>query len=288
MSSDATYQNPLTARYASPEMGAAFSDQTKFSTWRSLWIALAEAERDLGLPVTDEQVEELRRHRDHINYDVARKREREVRHDVMAHVYAYGEQCPTARPIIHLGATSAFVQDNTELVQIREGLRIVRKKLVNLIADLKVFALDRRSLPTLGFTHFQPAQLTTVGKRASLWLQDLVTDYQDLVYHQETLRFRGVKGATGTQASFLDLFEGDHGKVIDLDRMVTEKMGFGGAVTITGQTYSRKVDSQIGDLLSRIAQTAHNFGNDLRLLQNLKEIEEPFEKGQIGVFSDGL
>ena len=282
MSSDATYQNPLTVRYASPEMGAAFSDQTKFSTWRSLWIALAEAERDLGLPVTDEQVEELRRHRDHINYDVARKREREVRHDVMAHVYAYGEQCPTARPIIHLGATSAFVQDNTELVQIREGLRIVRKKLVNLIADLKVFALDRRSLPTLGFTHFQPAQLTTVGKRASLWLQDLVTDYQDLVYHQETLRFRGVKGATGTQASFLDLFEGDHGKVIDLDRMVTEKMGFGGAVTITGQTYSRKVDSQIGDLLSRIAQTAHKFGNDLRLLQNLKEIEEPFEKGQIG------
>jgi len=282
MSTYDTYQNPLTARYASPEMGVAFSDQTKFSTWRSLWIALAEAERELGLPVTGAQVEELRAHRDDINYELARKREREVRHDVMAHVYAYGEQCPTARPIIHLGATSAFVQDNTELVQIRAGLRIVRKKLVNLIADLRAFALEQRSLPTLGFTHFQPAQLTTVGKRATLWLQDVVMDYQDLVYHLDSLRFRGVKGTTGTQASFLELFEGDHAKVTELDRLVTEKMGFGSAVTITGQTYSRKVDSQIGDVLSRIAQTAHKFGNDLRLLQNLKEVEEPFEKGQIG------
>ncbi len=282
MSSDTRYQNPLTERYASPEMSATFSDQTKFSTWRSLWIALAEAERDLGLPITDEQIDELRRHKEDIDYEIARKREREVRHDVMAHVYAYGEQCPTARPIIHLGATSAYVQDNTELLQIREGIRIVRKKLVNLIADLRAFALEQRSLPTLGFTHFQPAQLTTVGKRASLWLQDVVMDYQDLVYHLETLRFRGVKGTTGTQASFLDLFDGDHDRVKRLDQLVTEKMGFGAAATITGQTYSRKVDAQIGDLLSRIAQTAHKFGNDLRLLQNLKEVEEPFEKGQIG------
>lgn len=276
------YDNPLTARYASPEMSAAFSDATKFSTWRALWVALAESEQELGLPIDDEQLDEMRGFQTDINYEVARDREREVRHDVMAHVYAYGEQCPKAKPIIHLGATSAYVQDNTELVQIREGLRILRRKLVNLCGDLKVFAVKNKSLPTLGFTHFQPAQLTTVGKRACLWLQDVVLDYQDLAYYMETFRFRGAKGTTGTQASFLELFEGQHDKVQALDRLVTEKMGFDESFAVTGQTYSRKVDVQIGDLLSRVAQTAHKFGNDLRLLQNLKEVEEPFESGQIG------
>ena len=276
------YMNPLVARYASSEMSAVFSDDKKFTTWRSLWIALAEAEQALGLPITDVQVDELRKFRDNINYDVARQREGEVRHDVMAHVYAYGQQCPNAQGIIHLGATSAYVQDNTELIQIRDALYIVRAKLVSTIADLKQFALEYRNLPTLGFTHFQPAQLTTVGKRAALWLQDLVMDFHDLDYHLSGLRFRGVKGTTGTQASFLELFEGDSQKVQALDDMVTEKAGFEGRFAVTGQTYSRKVDSQIGDLLSRIGQTAHKFGNDLRLLQNLKEVEEPFEKEQIG------
>lgn len=279
---DLHYENPLVARYASAEMSAIFSNRKKFTTWRALWIALAEAEQALGLPVSDAQLAELRRFRDDVNYDVAQKREREVRHDVMAHVYAYGVQCPMARPIIHLGATSAYVQDNAELIQIRDALQIVRGKLINLMSDLKVFALKHRDLPTLGFTHFQPAQLTTVGKRAALWLQDVVMDFHDLDYHLNALRFRGVKGTTGTQASFMELFEGDSEKVRALDRMVTEKMGFAGHFLVTGQTYTRKVDAQVGDVLSRIAQTAHKFGNDLRLLQNLKEVEEPFEKDQIG------
>jgi len=279
---DLQYQNPLTSRYASPEMSEAFSDRRKFSTWRSLWIALAEAERELGLPITDEQLEEMRRSRENINYEVAAAREREVRHDVMAHVYAFGQQCPGARPIIHLGATSAFVQDNTELIQIREGLHILRRKLVSLLADLRAFAMEHRALPTLGFTHFQPAQLTTVGKRTTLWMQDLLLDLQDLEYHLSTLRFRGAKGTTGTQASFLELFEGDHGKVQELDRLVSQKLGFDRSFAVTGQTYTRKVDSQVSDLLSRAAQSSHKFANDLRLLQSLKEVEEPFEKAQIG------
>lgn len=279
---DLHYENPLVVRYASADMSAVFSNRKKFTTWRALWVALAEAEQALGLPIRDAQIDELRRFRDDINYDVAQKREREVRHDVMAHVFAYGQQCPNARPIIHLGATSAYVQDNTELIQIRDALQVVRAKLINLIADLKAFALAHKDLPTLGFTHFQPAQLTTVGKRATLWLQDVVMDLQDLDHHLDTLRFRGVKGTTGTQASFLELFEGDSEKVQTLDHMVTEKMGFAKRFAVTGQTYTRKVDAQVGDLLSRVAQTAHKFGNDLRLLQNLKEIEEPFETGQIG------
>ena len=281
-SNDTRYENPLTARYASPEMAGVFSNRKKFTTWRRLWIALAEAEQELGLPISAAQVEEMRRFQDEINYDVANQREREVRHDVMAHVYAYGVQCPQARPIIHLGATSAFVQDNTEVVQIRDALRIVRAKLVTLMADLKVFALQNRDLPTLGFTHFQPAQLTTVGKRAALWLQDVLMDFVDLEHHLAALRFRGAKGTTGTQASFLELFDGRSDQVQALDGRVTEKMGFEAAFPVTGQTYTRKVDSQIGDVLSRIAQSAHKFANDLRLLQNLKEIEEPFGKSQIG------
>ena len=282
MGQDERYENPLVARYASSEMSAVFSNRKKFTTWRKLWIALAEAEQALALPITDAQLAELRQFQDDVNYEVAQQREREVRHDVMAHVYAYGQQCPNARPIIHLGATSAYVQDNTELIQILEALMIVRTQLVSLMADLKVFALEYRELPTLGFTHFQPAQLTTVGKRATLWLQDVVIDFNDLEHHLSSLRFRGVKGTTGTQASFLELFDGDSKKVQALDQMVTKKMGFKTQFAVTGQTYSRKIDSQIGDLLSRIAQTAHKFGNDLRLLQNMKEVEEPFEKEQIG------
>ncbi|MDP6037638.1 MAG: adenylosuccinate lyase [Candidatus Latescibacteria bacterium] len=282
MGQDEQYENPLVARYASAEMSAVFSNKKKFTTWRKLWIALAESEQALGLPITDAQLDELRQFQDDVNYDVAQQREREVRHDVMAHVYAYGQQCPNAQPIIHLGATSAYVQDNTELIQIVDALEIVRAKLVSTMADLKVFALEYRELPTLGFTHFQPAQLTTVGKRAALWLQDVMIDFNDLEHHLSSMRFRGVKGTTGTQASFLELFEGDSDKVQALDQMVSEKMGFMARFAVTGQTYSRKIDSQIGDLLSRIAQTAHKFGNDLRLLQNLKEVEEPFEKEQIG------
>ncbi len=279
---DMQYENPLVARYASAQMSEVFSNRKKFTTWRTLWIALSESEQALGLPISNAQLDEMRGFKDQINYDVAQKREREVRHDVMAHVYAYGVQCPLAKPIIHLGATSAYVQDNTELIQIRDALLLVRSKLLSLMADIKTFALKYKDLPTLGFTHFQPAQLTTVGKRATLWLQDVLMDFHDLEYHLKTLRFRGVKGTTGTQASFLELFEGDAEKVQALDRMVTEKMGFSGRFLVTGQTYTRKVDSQVGDLLSRVAQTAHKFGNDLRLLQNLKEVEEPFETSQIG------
>ena len=280
--SELSFENPLAERYASKKMAEIFSKKRKFATWRRLWIALAEAQQALGLPIADSQLDELRRFVDDLNLDVAQAREREIRHDVMAQIYAYGVQCPKAKPIIHLGATSEYVRDNTELIQIRSALQIVRGNLLNLIADLKSFAMDYRDLPTLGFTHLQPAQLTTVGKRASLWLQDAILDYRDLCHHLAALRFRGVKGTTGTQASFLELFEGDSAKVESLDRRVAEKMGFEATYPVTGQTYPRKVDSQVGDLLSRIAQSAHKFGSDLRLLQFLKEIEEPFEKDQVG------
>ena len=282
MNEETQYDNPLVDRYASKEMSEVFSPRTKFTTWRSLWITLAESQQELGLPITDEQLDEMRQHRDRINYDVAGAKEQEIRHDVMAHIHAFGVQCPAARPIIHLGATSAFVGDNTELIQIRLGLRLVRRKLLSLMADLKRFSLEHRNLATLGFTHFQPAQVTTVGKRASLWLQDLMLDFSDLEYLLAGLRFRGAKGTTGTQASFLKLFDGDGEKVVELDRLVAQKMGFSNSYMVTGQTYTRKIDSQVGDLLSRIAQSAHKFGNDLRLLQNMKEIEEPFETSQVG------
>ena len=276
------YQSPLSERYASKEMQYIFSPDKKFRTWRRLWIALAEAEQELGLPITDEQIAELKEHQDDINYDVAKAREREVRHDVMSHVYAYGVQCPKAKGIIHLGATSCYVGDNTDLILMTEALKLVKKKLVNVMAKLADFAEEYKSLPTLGFTHFQPAQPTTVGKRATLWLMDLKLDYDDLCYVLSTMCLRGAKGTTGTQASFLELFEGDHEKVKALDRRVAEKMGFAASYPVSGQTYSRKVDSRVLNVLAGIAQSAHKFSNDVRLLQHLKEIEEPFEKSQIG------
>ena len=276
------YQSPLSERYASKEMQYIFSPDKKFRTWRRLWIALAEAEQELGLPITDEQIAELKEHQDDINYDVAKAREREVRHDVMSHVYAYGVQCPKAKGIIHLGATSCYVGDNTDLILMTEALELVKKKLVNVMAKLADFAEEYKSLPTLGFTHFQPAQPTTVGKRATLWLMDLKLDYDDLCYVLSTMCLRGAKGTTGTQASFLELFEGDHEKVKALDRRVAEKMGFAASYPVSGQTYSRKVDSRVLNVLAGIAQSAHKFSNDVRLLQHLKEIEEPFEKSQIG------
>ncbi len=275
------YRNPLVERYCSPEMSHIFSNDYKFVTWRKLWIALARAERKLGLPISEAQIAELEAQRDHINYEVARQREKETRHDVMSHVHAYGVLCPNAKGIIHLGATSAYVGDNTDLIQIRAGLDLVAHRLRAVIRALAQFATTYAQLPTLGFTHFQPAQLTTVGKRACLWLQDLVMDYHDLVYRRQSLRFRGVKGTTGTQASFLELFDGDHDKVAELDRLVTESMGFEKNY-ITGQTYPRKVDAQVTAVLSGIAQSASKFAHDLRLLANLKEIEEPFEAQQIG------
>ena len=276
------WHSPLSSRYASAAMRANFSDRRRFTTWRALWIALAEAERDLGLAIDAEQIAELRAHADDLNLDVAARYERELRHDVMAQIHAWGEQCPRARPIIHLGATSCFVTDNTDLLALREGLRLVRRQLVSLIAVLRDFALAHRALPTLGFTHFQPAQATTVGKRATLWLQDLVGDLADLDHAESVLRFRGVKGTTGTQASFLALFDGDHDKVRELDRRVTAKMGFERAFGVTGQTYPRKLDFRVCQVLSSIAQSAHKFATDLRLLANLRELEEPFEKAQIG------
>lgn len=276
------YVNPLVERYGSKEMLFNFSPDKKFGTWRKLWIALAECEKELGLNITDEQIEEMKKYADNINYDVAKQREKEVRHDVMAHVFAFGEQATSAKPIIHLGATSAFVGDNTDLIQIKDGLEILKKKLVNVIDSLAKFALEYKDMPTLGFTHFQPAQLTTVGKRATLWLQSLVLDFEELEFKIDTLRFRGVKGTTGTQASYAELFNHDFSKVKKLDEMVAEKLGFDKRFMVTGQTYDRKVDAQVLNLLSDIAQSAHKFTNDLRLLQNLKEIEEPFEKNQIG------
>jgi adenylosuccinate lyase len=282
MTDHQTYENPLGSRYASREMLYNFSAEKKFRTWRRLWVALAEAEQELGLPITTAQIEALRTYQDEINYEVAEARERQVRHDVMAHIYAYGEQCPDARGIIHLGATSAYVTDNTDLLQIRDGLQVLGAKLHQLIADLAAFAARHKDVVTLGYTHFQPAQLTTVGKRACLWLQDLVMDYEALEHLAAGLKFRGVKGTTGTQASFLELFEGDHAKVKRLDALVTERMGFRDAFPVTGQTYPRKQDSQVIHLLSEIAASAHKFSSDVRLLQSLGEMEEPFETDQVG------
>lgn len=276
------YVSPLSGRYASKEMQYIFSPDNKFRTWRKLWIALAETEQELGLSITDEQIAELRAHADDINYEVAEKREKEVRHDVMSHVYAYGTQCPKAKGIIHLGATSCYVGDNTDMIIMREGLSLVHKKLVNVIAELAAFADKYKDLPTLAFTHFQPAQPTTVGKRAALWLNELVLDLEDLEYVMGSLKLLGSKGTTGTQASFLELFDGDHEKCRALDRRIAEKMGFSSCYAVSGQTYSRKVDFRVLSVLAGIAQSAHKFTNDVRLLQHLKEVEEPFEKHQIG------
>lgn len=276
------YESPFNARYASKEMQYLFSADKKFSTWRKLWIALAESERELGLPITEAQIEELKTHIYDINYAVAEAKEKEVRHDVMAHVHAYGEQCPSARAIIHLGATSCYVGDNTDIIIMYEGLGMLRKKIVQCLSLLSQFAMTYRALPTLGFTHFQPAQLTTVGKRATLWMQDLVMDLQDLDLQLQKKCLLGSKGTTGTQASFLELFDGDHEKVKALDQKIAEKMDYPGVFPVSGQTYPRKLDSQILNILSGIAQSAHKFSNDIRLLQHLKEIEEPFESTQIG------
>ncbi len=276
------YTSPLTGRYASEEMQYIFSQDFKFRTWRKLWIALAESERALGLGITEEQIEELKAHQEDINYEVAEAREKEVRHDVMSHVYAYGQQCPKAKGIIHLGATSCYVGDNTDMIIMREGLRLVRKKLINVINELSKFAVKYKDLPTLAFTHFQPAQPTTVGKRATLWLNELVLDLEDLEYVLDSLKLLGSKGTTGTQASFLELFDGDHAKCRQLDQMIAEKMGFKSCYVVSGQTYSRKVDYRVLAVLAGIAQSAHKFTNDIRMLQHMKEVEEPFEKHQIG------
>ena len=277
-----TYESPLSSRYADKEMKYLFSPDMKFRTWRRLWIALAEAEMELGLPVTQEQIDELKAHKDDINYEVAEEREKLVRHDVMSHVYAYGVQCPNAKGIIHLGATSCYVGDNTDIIIMTEALKLVRNKLVNVIRELSAFADKYKALPTLAFTHFQPAQPTTVGKRASLWIQELMMDLEDVEYQLSKAKLLGSKGTTGTQASFLELFEGDHEKVKALDKKIAEKMGYQGCFPVSGQTYSRKLDTQILNVLSSIAQSAAKFSNDIRLLQHLKEIEEPFEKNQIG------
>jgi adenylosuccinate lyase len=276
------YQSPLSERYASKEMQYIFSPDRKFKTWRKLWVALAEVEKKLGLPITEEQIEELKAHQDDINYDVAIQREKEVRHDVMSHVYAYGVQCPKAKGIIHLGATSCYVGDNTDLIVMTEALKLVRRKLMNVIDELARFADTYKDLPTLAFTHFQPAQPTTVGKRATLWLHDLTMDLEDLDYILGSIRLLGSKGTTGTQASFLELFDGDMDKVRRADSMIAEKLGYAGCYPVSGQTYSRKVDSRVVNVLAGIAQSAHKFSNDIRLLQHLKEVEEPFEKSQIG------
>ncbi|QAT40225.1 adenylosuccinate lyase [Clostridium sp. JN-9] len=277
-----TYNTPLNSRYASKEMSYLFSEEMKFKTWRKLWIALAEGEKELGLPITEEQINELKAYKDNINYDVAEEREKVVRHDVMSHVYAYGVQCPNAKGIIHLGATSCYVGDNTDLIIMREAMLLIKKKIINIINALSKFAVKYKEMPTLGFTHLQPAQLTTVGKRATLWIQDLILDIENLDYVIENLRFRGVKGTTGTQASFMELFNGNEELVKKLDRIVTNKMGFTKEFMVTGQTYPRKVDSIILNTISEIAQSGYKFSNDIRLLQSMKEIEEPFEKNQIG------
>ena len=276
------YQSPLSERYASKEMQYIFSPDMKFRTWRKLWIALAETEKELGLNITDEQIEELKSHADDINYEVAKEREKIVRHDVMSHVYAYGQQCPKAKGIIHLGATSCYVGDNTDIIIMSEALKLVKKKLVNVIDELSRFADQYKSLPTLAFTHFQPAQPTTVGKRATLWMQEFTMDLADLDYVLGSLKLLGSKGTTGTQASFLELFEGDQEKIDKIDPMIAQKMGFEACYPVSGQTYSRKVDTRVMNVLAGIAASAHKFSNDIRLLQHLKEIEEPFEKTQIG------
>ncbi|MCR4651576.1 MAG: adenylosuccinate lyase [Lachnospiraceae bacterium] len=281
MSTD-RYSSPLSERYASKEMQYIFSQDKKFRTWRKLWIALAETEQALGLDITDEQIAELKAHAEDINYEDAREREKVVRHDVMSHVYAYGLQCPKAKGIIHLGATSCYVGDNTDIIVMTEALKLVKKKLVNVIAGLAKFADEYKDQPTLAFTHFQPAQPTTVGKRASLWLQEFMMDYEDLEYVLSTMKLLGSKGTTGTQASFLELFEGDHEKIDKIDPMIAEKMGFSACVPVSGQTYSRKVDTRVLNVLAGIAASATKMSNDIRLLQHLKEVEEPFEKTQIG------
>ena len=277
-----TYESPLNSRYASKEMQYIFSPDKKFSTWRKLWIALAESEQELGLNITDEQIAEMKEHIYDINYDVAKEREKQVRHDVMSHVYAYGQQCPKAAGIIHLGATSCYVGDNTDIIIMTEALQLVKKKLVCLINELAKFAEAYKDLPTLAFTHFQPAQPTTVGKRASLWLQDLMLDLEDVDFALSRAKLLGCKGTTGTQASFMELFSGDHEKCKELDKKIAAKMGYADSFAVSGQTYPRKLDSQILNTLSLIAQSAYKFSNDIRLLQHLKEIEEPFEKSQIG------
>ncbi len=276
------YNTPLNSRYASKEMSYLFSDEMKFTTWRRLWVALAECEKELGLNITSEQIEELKNNIHNINYEDAEQKEREVRHDVMSHVYAYGLQCPNAKGIIHLGATSCYVGDNTDIIIMREGLKLIRNKIINVINSLSKFALKYKELPTLGFTHMQPAQLTTVGKRATLWIQDLVIDLENLDHVLASLKMRGVKGTTGTQASFMYLFDKDEELVIKLDKMVANKFGFEQSYYVTGQTYPRKIDSIVLNTLSEIAQSAYKFSNDIRILQHLKELEEPFEKNQIG------
>ena len=281
MSTD-RYQSPLSERYASKEMQYIFSPDMKFRTWRKLWIALAETEKELGLNITQEQIDELKAHADDINYDVAKAREKEVRHDVMSHVYAYGVQCPKAEGIIHLGATSCYVGDNTDIIVMTEALKLVKKKLVNVIAELAKFADANKALPTLAFTHFQPAQPTTVGKRATLWMQEFLMDLEDLNYVLSTMKLLGSKGTTGTQASFLELFDGDQETIDKIDPMIAKKMGFEKCYPVSGQTYSRKVDTRVLNILAGIAASAHKFSNDIRLLQHLKEVEEPFEKSQIG------
>lgn len=277
-----TYESPLSARYASKEMKYIFSPDKKFRTWRKLWIALAESEKELGLPITQEQIDELKAHAEDINYEVAQEREKIVRHDVMSHVYAYGVQCPSAKGIIHLGATSCYVGDNTDIIIMTEGLKLIRNKLITVIRNLSKFADEYKALPTLAFTHFQPAQPTTVGKRATLWLQELLMDLEDVEYQLSKAKLLGSKGTTGTQASFLELFDGDHEKCKMLDRKIAEKMGYKACFPVSGQTYSRKLDSQFLNVLAGIAQSAAKFSNDVRLLQHLKEVEEPFEKNQIG------
>lgn len=281
MSTD-RYQSPLSERYASKEMQYIFSPDKKFRTWRRLWIALAETEKELGLNITQEQIDELKAHAEDINYDVAKAREKEVRHDVMSHVYAYGVQCPKAKGIIHLGATSCYVGDNTDIIVMTEALKLVKTKLVNVIAELADFAEKYKEQPTLAFTHFQPAQPTTVGKRAALWIQEFLLDLEDLDHVISTMKLLGSKGTTGTQASFLELFEGDHDTIDKIDPMIAQKMGFADCYPVSGQTYSRKVDTRVLNVLAGIAASAHKFSNDIRLLQHLKEVEEPFEKSQIG------
>ena len=277
-----SYVSPLSTRYASSEMKYLFSPDKKFTTWRKLWIALAESEMELGLPITKEQIDEMKQYADKINYEVAEAQEKKVRHDVMSHVFAFGEQCPNARPIIHLGATSCYVGDNTDIIIMTEALRLVEKRLAATIAALSQFALNYKDLPTLGYTHFQAAQTTTVGKRATLWIQDLLMDLEDVQHQLSKAKLLGSKGTTGTQASFLELFDGDHEKCKALDRKIAEKMGFTSCFAVSGQTYTRKLDSQMLAVLSGIAQSASKFAADIRLLQHLKEIEEPFEKHQIG------
>jgi len=276
------YISPLSERYAGKEMQYIFSPDMKFKTWRKLWVALAESEKELGLNITEEQIEELKAFQEDINYDVAKEREALVRHDVMSHVYAYGEQCPKAKGIIHLGATSCYVGDNTDIIVMTKALKLVKSKLVNVMAELSKFAMEHKALPTLAFTHFQPAQPTTVGKRATLWLMELKLDYDDINYVIDSMMLLGSKGTTGTQASFLELFDGDHEKIKQLDQKIAGKMSFSGCYPVSGQTYSRKVDTKVLNVLAGIAASAHKFSNDIRLLQHLKEIEEPFEKNQIG------